>query len=418
MPAVAMANPVAMGNPVAMANPGAMANDAAADDHQQAVAALADVRAALAELVQADASYSTDRTVYQRASQRAINALAGSAGEGYVADPGTPGDTAGAIGHVDALLNRAGSPVWAALLHGAEANMRAAVVHLGDAIKARELMDYERAASRAITYLEVAQGRPTEIGVFGGLEGALANTVLGVPSDARQQDGCAAPSGSEAAYGTHDGYVAWITVPTSDGPHMLAENPGGTSVSVQNGMIVLNTAAAASVAKACGKHAQANPADPPPSGPAGAAQQTAMPVSTKPAASPAGPLPTLYTKTQAEAGSQIFAAKCVACHGTNLQGTAAPSVAGNDFLQTAQHNGWTLEIIRYIVFKMMPRNAPATLSPTEDAKLMAFLLASNCYPAGSKPFPSSDDPAFGKITLGPVPGHPPQQNDKGVCKVS
>ena len=97
----------------------------------------------------------------------------------------------GAIGHIDALLDRKETPVWAAPLQGAEANMRAAVAYLQDSLKARELMDYELAASRALTYLEVARGRPTETGVLGGLEGALANTVLGVPAGATQADGCA-----------------------------------------------------------------------------------------------------------------------------------------------------------------------------------------------------------------------------------
>ncbi len=90
-----------------------------------------------------------------------------------------------------------------------------------------------------------------------------------------------------------------------------------------------------------------------------------------------------------------------------MQGVAAPSVAGTDFLTTAQHNGWTLEIIRYLVFTMMPMNAAHSLSPEAYAAVMAHLLASNCYPAGSTPFPTDDDPKFAKIKLGPVPGPPP-----------
>ena len=71
---------------------------APSDDHQQALAALADVKAAIDELVRVDASYSTDRTVYHRASQRAINLLAGEHGDGYVADPDLPKPGAGASG--------------------------------------------------------------------------------------------------------------------------------------------------------------------------------------------------------------------------------------------------------------------------------------------------------------------------------
>ena len=376
---------------------------ATTDDHQQTVAALTDVEAAIAELVHADASYAVGPQTYRRAAQRAVNALTGSGGEGYRADAGSPGDPSGALGHIDALLDRSATPVWVAPLHSAEANVRAAITHLEDARNAREFMDYATAMSRALTYLEVARGRASETGVFGGLEGALANTVLGVPAGAQQQDACKAPSAAPA-YGVHGGYVAWVTVPASGGTHALAEDPGATSVSLQGGMIVLQSAAAPIVGKDCGKM--------------GAAAGSQPIAAASPVASVALPAPpALYTKAQAEQGRQIFATKCVACHGTDLQGTAAPSVAGNDFLNTAQHNGWTLSIIRYIVSDLMPLNAPASLSPQDGASVMAYLLASDCYPPGSTPFPTSDQPPFAKIKLGPVPGKHAQANAKGVCPV-
>ncbi len=107
----------------------------------------------------------------------------------------------------------------------------------------------------------------------------------------------------------------------------------------------------------------------------------------------------------------------MSCHGSNLQGTAAPSVAGRDFLGTAQHNGWTLAVIRYLVVHMMPMNSPASLAPAQYADVLAFLLAANCYPAGATAFPTGDDPRFAAIKLAPPPGKLPGQNDKGVCAV-
>ena len=386
-----------------------MAGATAADDHTQAVAALTDVNAAVAELVRADASYVADPKVYHGAAQRAINALAGTHGDGYVASAGSPGDAAGAIGHIDSLLDRSATLVWTGPLQSVEANIRAAVAHLQDAAKARELMDYAGDASRALDYLQVARGRPNETGVFGGLEGVLANTELGIPAGAHQQNACQAPSAAPS-YGTHGGYIAWVALPGGDGTHELPEQSGITSVSVQNGMIVLRTAAAKLVADSCAGHAKNDLPNPP-------ATQVAAHVTQPPAASSDGPPPALYTEAQAEQGKQIFETRCVACHGANLQGTAAPSVAGNDYLVTAQRNRWTLEIMRYIVFDQMPRNAPATLSPTDSADVMAYLLASSCYPAGTKPFPSADDPSFANIKLGPVPGQHPGQNAKGVCPV-
>jgi polar amino acid transport system substrate-binding protein len=410
-------------------------------DHQTALAAWSDLKAAISQIVEADASNSTNRNDYHRASQRAINALEGAHGAEYSAAAGTPADAEGAIGHIDALLDRSGEPPWVVPLHGAEANIRVAVSDLQDAGRARELTDYQLAVTRALIHLQVAEGRPDQTGVFGGLEGALANTVLGVPADARQLDACAPPS-SAPAYGTHDGYLAWVSLPITAGDYALAEPSGASRLSIGNDAVVLRTAAAPIVAKTCGGNTSANqppvkaeapavpsahaaaqapsePASVAAAVPASAAAASASP-STASAASPAAPtgeLPALYTQAQAKQGEQIFAQKCVSCHGANLQGVAAPSVAGTDFLQTAQQNGWTVAIIRYIVFDMMPMNAAKSLSPEQYAQVMAFILASNCYPAGGTPFPSANKPDLAKIKLAPVPGHPHDQNGKGVCSV-
>ncbi len=400
-------------------NPALAAEDG---DHWAALASVADLKAAIAELTAAESSFATDRTVYHAAAQRAINALEGANGPHYLADAGSHGDAAGAVGHIDALLDRKETPVWADPLRGAEANMRAAVAHLQDAIQARELMDYELAASRALAYLEVAQGRPTEAGVLAGLEGALANTVLGIPEGASQADGCAAPVAGSAAsplYGTHGGYIAWVTVPATEGQHALAEDPGAADVTVQGGAIILHTAVAGLVAKDCSAHPQEVVATPPsaPVSQSAPAATAAAPASAAPAPAASAPLPPLYTVEQAEVGAQVYATKCVSCHGANLQGVAAPSVAGNDFLGTAKNNGWSLEVIRYLVFEMMPFNAPKSLSPAAYANVVAYLLASNCYPAGSTPFPTEDNPGFANMALGPVAGDHPGRNELGVCKV-
>src|SRR5581483_3581573 len=253
---------------------------AATGDHQAALAALHDLRSAIAEIVSVDRTYATDRNVYHQASQRAINALEGTHGPHYVEGSGSPGDAEGAIGHIDKLLDRKETPVWADPLRGAEVNMRAAVAYLVDSGKSRELMDYQIAVSRALGYMEVAEGRPTEPGVLGGLEGVLANTELGVPDGARQEDGCTAPS-SSSTYGTHGGYLAWITISATPGTHTLPENTGGQTVAMQGNMIVLHTAAAPLVAKICAGHVQA---------PSAATQQTtaSRPSQTTPAQ--AGPV--------------------------------------------------------------------------------------------------------------------------------
>lgn len=393
------------------AAPGA-ARAAPASNHREAVAAFADLNAAIAELTQASASQSTNRNDYYRASQRAINALEGAGSPYYVAKDGNPGDATGAIGHLDHALQhvRAGS-VWEAPLDSAEASMRGAVAHLLDARHAHSLTQFGLSASRAITYLEVARGRPTQLGALGGLEGALASTVLGVPDGAKTEDACAAPTAAPA-YGIHGGYLAWVATSTKVGVHPLAMSPGGTSIIVHDDTIELPTAAAAEVAKICTSHASNNMET-------GAARAAVAPSSASPsrASHPAGQAPALYTKAQAKAGESVFAANCAVCHGTNLQGVSAPAVAGKAFLDTAHSSHWTVRIMRSLIFNNMPFSNPGSLAPKQYTDVLAYLLASNCYPAGTTMLPETAGSNEAKLKLAPIPGNHPNENKYGVCQI-
>ncbi len=363
----------------------------AADDHAEAQKALADLRAAIGAITAADMSYSTDRTVYYGAARHAANLLLGTSDPAYAPALAKPGDDPeGAVGRIDHLLDRKATPIWADALRGAEANLRAAAASLMAAGHAHELMDFQRSVTSALASIELAQGRASQTGVLGGIEGALANTTLAVPAGAAVADACAAPQ-TAPAYGVHDGALAWIALPASQGPHTLAAPFGGRAIVVEGDFLVLRTASAAPVQAAC-------------------ARQHA-------AATPAAAAPAFYTHQQALAGEGVFMAHCAACHGMNLHGVSAPAVAGSDFLATAKSNGWTLEVIRTLVFTMMPLDAAGTLPPKQYAEVMAFLLAANCYPAGAKPFPAADRPGFAKIQLAPQPGHHPGENADGVCAV-
>jgi hypothetical protein len=64
----------------------------------------------------------------------------------------------------------------------------------------------------------------------------------------------------------------------------------------------------------------------------------------------------------------------------------------------------------------MPFSDPGSLSPQQYANVMAFLLASNCYLAGAKPFPTSADPSLARIAIGPHGGKPDNAKT-GTCIV-
>jgi len=127
--------------------------------------------------------------------------------------------------------------------------------------------------------------------------------------------------------------------------------------------------------------------------------------------------PASYTTAQAQAGLTVFAANCQSCHGANLQGVVRLGVAGTEFLATVKTNKWTLADLRNLVVGNMPLNNPGTLTPQQYADVMAFLLASNCYPAGTVHFPLKDVPAFATVKIGPVAGAQPTDAKLGTWAV-
>jgi len=83
-----------------------------------------------------------------------------------------------------------------------------------------------------------------------------------------------------------------------------------------------------------------------------------------------------YSPSQAQAGAELYASTCAACHLDNLQGTfEAPALAGSNFAAT-----WAARPIRdllQLIQETMPIQAPASLSDEQSADLVAFLLRSN-----------------------------------------
>ena len=69
---------------------GAAPARSAPDDHAGAIAALADMRAAIAEIVRIEDGYAVGHAAYLRAAHRAMNALVGRRDDGYAASFGDP----------------------------------------------------------------------------------------------------------------------------------------------------------------------------------------------------------------------------------------------------------------------------------------------------------------------------------------
>ncbi|HTZ55671.1 MAG TPA: cytochrome c [Candidatus Acidoferrum sp.] len=340
------------------------------DDHGTALAALADVQTALVEIVRIEDGNDVGRSAYQGAARRALDAVSA------------------ALSRVDRMLDQLATPRWQPAVEGAKVNLLEAQENLKDAIGDREMEDYQTDLTRALANLGLAVGRPSQDGVLGGLSGALANTDLAVPVGATRVDGCTAPARSPA-YGVRAGQLVYVALPRAAAATQIPMNLDVRSVTVRGDDVVLYTAHVS----ACGR------------------QRTRDIAMSAPSVLP------LYTVAQAHAGKIVYTRYCLQCHGADLQGTAGPAVAGTEFLKTAKFDGWTLSDVRTTVFQNMPFSNPGSLTPTQYADVMAFLLASSCYPAGPNPFPQADRASFASIRIGPISGERVTNPKIGTCAV-
>lgn len=102
----------------------------------------------------------------------------------------------------------------------------------------------------------------------------------------------------------------------------------------------------------------------------------------------------VYTSGQADQGARIYAARCAMCHGARLEGTVeTPGLVGKF---VANWGGRPLGNLFAYLGRVMPQNAPGTLSAEDNAALIAFILRANGAPAGNRPL-SPDAAGLGRI---------------------
>jgi mono/diheme cytochrome c family protein len=366
------------------------------DSHADALAALADVRATVREIVHVEDGYAVGHASYLRAAHRAMNALVGRRDDGYVAAAGDPGDGVGALGHLDRMLDQTASYVWTPAVQGAKANVLAAAADIQDALGDKEMEDYETDLTRTLANLALVVGHSSEDGVLGGLRGALGNTTLGVPSGAVTVSGCGTPT-RFPSYGVVAGRLAYVAVPQRAAATSIPDGLNIRRIVVRSDGVLLYTRDESATAALCRQPSRL--------------QRTRAVVAVTASLTPP------FTLNQAHAGLAVYLKYCLQCHGADLQGTAGPAVAGKEFLTTAKSDSWHLSDMRTTVFENMPFSNPGSLTPLQYANVMAFLLASSCYPAGKAPFPTADSPRFAKIKLGPIPGAKPTNPKLGTCAV-
>lgn len=94
----------------------------------------------------------------------------------------------------------------------------------------------------------------------------------------------------------------------------------------------------------------------------------------------------VYTDAQAGRGKAIYDAQCAACHGGTLAGAdMSPPLAGGTFL--ANWSNQPLSELANRIRTTMPMDNPGTLSTAQTADVVAFILKSNGFKAGTTELP-------------------------------
>lgn len=116
-----------------------------------------------------------------------------------------------------------------------------------------------------------------------------------------------------------------------------------------------------------------------------------------------------YTAAQAERGAAKYRQACVMCHGPVLEGNGeAPPLVGRFIPDWA---GTSLADIFEKIQATMPLFAPATLSSSDTADILAFILQANNFPAGSDELRAGDG-----LKLVSFDAHKPAPKDGGPGK--
>jgi mono/diheme cytochrome c family protein len=93
--------------------------------------------------------------------------------------------------------------------------------------------------------------------------------------------------------------------------------------------------------------------------------------------------PALFTADQAGAGAATYALTCATCHGTQLEGVAAPALKGPAFGEVANAQSLTVQTLLEVTAATMPQSDPGSLKPEEYAAVVAYILQQNGYPSGT-----------------------------------
>ena len=86
-----------------------------------------------------------------------------------------------------------------------------------------------------------------------------------------------------------------------------------------------------------------------------------------------------FTAAQATSGAATYAAQCSQCHGAQLQGGSGPALGGASFRSSIAASYTNAGKLLAFVKAQMPANAPGSLSATQYAGVVAYVLQRNGF---------------------------------------
>jgi mono/diheme cytochrome c family protein len=99
---------------------------------------------------------------------------------------------------------------------------------------------------------------------------------------------------------------------------------------------------------------------------------------------------TVWDGVYSKRGRELYTAKCLSCHGTDLSGgEMAPPLVGIGF--QSNWNGQTAGDLSERIRVSMPLGAEGTLSRQQVSDIIAAIFAAGEYPAGANELPKESD---------------------------
>ncbi len=87
----------------------------------------------------------------------------------------------------------------------------------------------------------------------------------------------------------------------------------------------------------------------------------------------------VFTAAQAQTGAKTYAAQCSRCHGANLEGVSGPALRGSG----SGLAGDSVAQAFTFISTQMPAGDPGSLSTTEYANVLAYILSRNGHAPGT-----------------------------------